>query len=158
MLLHGVDNAGAATCICAQRSRCPAARALMKRLGNAHRSHDIVALGVWTPREWNLEPRSRSAVAQPVLLRCAGARPPTTIADLTCPAAVLIGRTVVEKVRSDARVGLVSSVCSNGLEPPRAVVVTYGEGKDAQSLVRSLDAVRKDLAPHTREHRGPDSP
>ena len=54
MLLHGVDNAGAATCICAQRSRCPAARALMKRLGNAHRSHDIVALGVWTPREWNL--------------------------------------------------------------------------------------------------------
>ena len=54
VLLHGVDNAGAATCICAQRSRCPAARALMKRLGNAHRSHGIVALGVWTPREWNL--------------------------------------------------------------------------------------------------------
>ena len=53
VLLHGVDNAGAACCICAQRSRCATTRALMKRLGAAHRQYDIIALGVWVPREWN---------------------------------------------------------------------------------------------------------
>ena len=59
---------------------------------------------------------------------------------------------MVENPRGDARVGLISSVCSNGLEPPRAVVITYGSGAEAKSLVRDLSSVRCDLAPHSREY------
>ena len=51
--MSGVDNAGLASCLNAQRARDPVTRQLMRRLAWILSRYDIVLLGFWTPRIFN---------------------------------------------------------------------------------------------------------
>ena len=53
VIAAGVDNAGLAACVNAQRARDPVSRQLMRRLAWLLAKFDIILLGFWTPRIWN---------------------------------------------------------------------------------------------------------
>ena len=54
VVMSGVDNAGLAACINAQRARDVNTREQMRRLAMILHKYDITLLGFWTPRIWNL--------------------------------------------------------------------------------------------------------
>ena len=54
VIMSGVDNAGLASCVNAQRGRDKYTRGQMRVLARLLSQYDIILLGFWTPRIWNV--------------------------------------------------------------------------------------------------------